>query len=105
MIAIDTIQREVAAAFGMPMIEMRTIRRRWSLARMVAMYLSRELTTASLPKIGSVFGGKDHSTVFSAVRRVPILMAADVLLAERVGILRGKLEGKVMDDDDKPIRH
>jgi chromosomal replication initiator protein len=60
-------------------------------ARKVAMYLARELTDDSLPEIGRGFGGRDHSTVLSAVRSIDAELAADPELALAVDSLRQSL--------------
>ena len=51
------------------------------------MYLSKKLTSKSLPEIGRKFGGKDHTTVMHAVKRVEELMAADQEMANDVELL------------------
>jgi chromosomal replication initiator protein len=60
-------------------------------ARKVAMYLARRLTDASLPEVGRAFGGRDHSTVLSAVRSVEAALATDQELARLVDSLHEKL--------------
>jgi chromosomal replication initiator protein len=59
--------------------------------RMVAMYLARKLTNMSFPEIGSRFGGKDHSTVISAVRKIERLCGEDPTVRSVVGTLEGRL--------------
>ena len=61
--------------------------------RQVAMYLAKLLTPRSLPEIGRKFGGRDHTTVMHAVRRVEELRASDASFAEDVELLRRMLEG------------
>ncbi len=61
-------------------------------ARKVAMYLARELTEESLPEIGRGFGGRDHSTVLSAVRSIGVELAADPELALAVDSLKHSLQ-------------
>ena len=53
-------------------------------ARHIAMYLARRMTTCSLPQIGRMFGGRDHSTVVQAIKNVIKMMEADRLFAQRV---------------------
>ncbi len=60
--------------------------------RQVAMYLSKILTTKSLPEIGRKFSGRDHTTVLHAVRKVQETCAADQEFANDVDILRRSLE-------------
>jgi chromosomal replication initiator protein len=61
--------------------------------RQVAMYLSKQLTTRSLPEIGRKFGGRDHTTVIHAVRKIDELRQADSGMDEDVDLLRRMLEG------------
>ncbi len=53
-------------------------------SRQIAMYLCRDLTDLSLPKIGAAFGGRDHSTVLHAVDRVKRLMQSDIEVFDQV---------------------
>jgi chromosomal replication initiator protein len=82
-ITIPIIQRAVAEHFGLRIEEMRAKRRTKGIAfpRQVAMYLARELTDASLPRIGEEFGGRDHTTVMHACERVKGVLAKDAYLA------------------------
>jgi chromosomal replication initiator protein len=57
------------------------------------MYLSKLLTTRSLPEIGRKFGGRDHTTVIHAVKRIESLQDADAAIQEEVDILSRSLEG------------
>ena len=76
---VDKIQRACAKEFGINLDEMMSKRRSRAIARprQIAMYLSKMLTTRSLPDIGRRFGGRDHTTVIHAVKRVDILRAED----------------------------
>ena len=56
-------------------------------ARQIAMYLCRELTNLSLPKVGALFGGRDHTTVLYAVEKVKRLIQTDRDIFERVTAL------------------
>jgi chromosomal replication initiator protein len=60
--------------------------------RQVAMYLSKQLTAHSLPEIGRKFGGRDHTTVMHACRRIEELLASDRALGEDVELLRRMLQ-------------
>jgi chromosomal replication initiator protein len=82
-ITIPSIQRAVAEFFGIRVEEMKAKRRTKGVAfpRQVAMYLSRELTDASLPRIGEEFGGRDHTTVMHACDRVKSAVIQDAHLA------------------------
>ncbi len=85
-ITIDLIQRKVAEHFQLRALDLKMKKRTKSvvLPRQVAMFLSRELTDRSLPEIGDYFGGRDHSTVIHACRRVTDRIAADEALRETV---------------------
>ena len=71
-LTIEALQREVAAYFDVKLHDLKGPKRHRAVAhpRMIAMYLARKLTNMSYPEIGSRFGGKDHSTVISAVRKI-----------------------------------
>jgi chromosomal replication initiator protein len=60
--------------------------------RQVAMYLAKQLTSRSLPEIGRKFGGRDHTTVMHAVRKVEELRSTDSSFSEDVDLLRRMLE-------------
>jgi len=60
--------------------------------RQIAMYLAKQLTARSLPEIGRKFGGRDHTTVMHAVRKVEELKATDNGFSEDVELLRRMLE-------------
>lgn len=93
MIMIATIQRRVAGFYGLPLIEMTSARRARKVVRprQVAMYLSSRLTTRSLPDIGRRFGGRDHTTVMHAIRRVEQLIGEDAAIALDVEYLTDEL--------------
>ena len=78
-ITIEQIQSAVAEAFHVSIAELRGDRRQQSIAypRHLSMYLCRELTDASLPKIGAKFGGRDHSTVLHGVNKIARLLKED----------------------------
>jgi len=61
--------------------------------RQVAMYLAKQLTPRSLPEIGRRFGGRDHTTVMHAVKKVDELLAEDDGLVRDVETLRRRLQG------------
>ncbi len=93
-VTIEEIQKSVAAHFNIRTSDMHSARRARSVARprQVAMYLSKQLTTRSLPEIGRKFGGRDHTTVMHAVRKVEELRESDNSFAEDVELLRRMLE-------------
>lgn len=93
-ITIDDIQRKVADYYNLRLAELLSSRRSRTIARprQIAMYLSKMLTTRSLPEIGRMFGGRDHTTVIHAVKRVEDLRNSDIAIDEEVEILRRVLE-------------
>lgn len=94
-ITIDEIQRKVAEHYNLRLTDMHSARRARNVARprQVAMYLAKQLTARSLPEIGRKFGGRDHTTVMHAVRKVEELMDEDAQIAQDVEILRRALTG------------
>jgi chromosomal replication initiator protein len=94
-VTIEEIQKRVAEHFNIKVSDMHSARRSRAVARprQVAMYLAKQLTPRSLPEIGRKFGGRDHTTVMHAVRKVDELRAADASFAEDVELLRRMLEG------------
>jgi chromosomal replication initiator protein len=92
-LTIETIQREVATYFDVKLHDLKGPKRHRAIAhpRMVAMYLARKLTNMSFPEIGSRFGGKDHSTVISAVRKIERLCGEDPTVKSVVGTLESHL--------------
>ena len=79
MVTIDNIQRTVAEYYNIKITDLTSKRRSRSIARprQVAMALSKELTNHSLPEIGDAFGGRDHTTVLHACRKVKSLIEED----------------------------
>ena len=94
-VTIEEIQKRVAEHYNIRLGEMYSARRSRSIARprQVAMYLAKQLTARSLPEIGRKFGGRDHTTVMHAVRRVDELCVLDSAFLEDVELLRRMLEG------------
>jgi chromosomal replication initiator protein len=92
-VTIDEIQKKVAEHFNIKMAEMTSSRRARVVARprQVAMYLAKQLTSRSLPEIGRKFGGRDHTTVMHAVRKIEELTRSDRALAEDVELLHRML--------------
>jgi chromosomal replication initiator protein len=78
-VTIDNIQEAVSSCFGLTVAELVSPRRSQAVAypRQVAMYLARELTDSSLPKIGKEFGGRDHTTVIHATTKITRLISED----------------------------
>lgn len=94
-VTIDEIQRAVSAHFELKPIDLVSARRAVVVARprQIAMYLAKRLTTRSLPEIGRKFGGRDHSTVIHAVRRIEELRDKDREIDGAVRTLLRELEG------------
>jgi chromosomal replication initiator protein len=93
-ITISSIQEIVASHFGIKIADMRSKKRTQDIAfpRQVAMYLARELTDASLPRIGEDFGGRDHTTVMHACDKIKGQMEYDQNLAALVRNLRQRIQ-------------
>jgi chromosomal replication initiator protein len=94
-VTIEEIQKKVAEHFNIRVSDMHSARRARSVARprQIAMYLSKQLTSRSLPEIGRKFGGRDHTTVMHAVKKVEELGLHDQDFAEDVELLRRMLGG------------
>jgi chromosomal replication initiator protein len=92
-LGIETIQREVASYFEVKVHDLKGPKRHRAVShpRLIAMYLSRQLTQMSYPEIGSRFGGKDHSTVISAVRKIERKMGEDPSLRSIISTLTTRL--------------
>jgi len=84
LISIDNIQKTVADYFKIRVADLSSKNRKQSITRprQVAMCLARELTSHSYPEIGDAFGGRDHTTVINACKRVAELKDDDVKMAE-----------------------
>jgi chromosomal replication initiator protein len=93
-VTIDDIQRKVADYYNLRLSDLLSARRSRTIARprQVAMYLSKILTTRSLPEIGRKFGGRDHTTVIHAVKRIEGLKDSDSAIQEEVDLLTRSLE-------------
>jgi chromosomal replication initiator protein len=93
-VTIEEIQKKVAEHYNIKLSDMHSVRRARAVARprQVAMWLAKQLTSRSLPEIGRKFGGRDHTTVMHAVRKVEELKTADSSFAEDVELLRRMLE-------------
>lgn len=93
-VTVEEIQRKVAEHYNMRLSDMIGPKRQRTIARprQMAMYLSKQLTSRSLPEIGRRFGGRDHTTVMHAVKKVEELRAVDNQVAEDLEMLRRMLE-------------
>ncbi|MDR3508471.1 MAG: chromosomal replication initiator protein DnaA [Caulobacteraceae bacterium] len=94
-ITVDEIQKATAEHYSMKQADLISERRNRAIARprQVAMWLAKSLTTRSLPDIGRRFGGRDHTTVLHAVRRIEALRMEDAQLARDLEVLTRKLRG------------
>jgi chromosomal replication initiator protein len=93
-IKIEEIQRIVARQYNVSRADLLSSRRTANVVRprQVAMYLAKLLTLRSLPEIGRRFGGRDHTTVLHAVRKIENLVNNDTALAEEIEILKRQLQ-------------
>ncbi len=89
-VRIEDIQRIVARHYNVSKTELLSNRRTRTIVkpRQVAMYLSKVMTPRSLPEIGRRFGGRDHTTVLHAVRKIEDLSGSDNTLAQELELLR-----------------
>jgi len=94
-VTVDDIQKATAEHFHLKQADLLSERRTRALARprQAAMWLAKQLTTRSLPDIGRRFGGRDHTTVLHAVRRIESLRPVDPQLSQDLEILLRKLRG------------
>lgn len=94
-ITVDLIQKAVAEYYKIKVADMFSKRRPSNIAlpRQVAMYLAKEMTQKSLPEIGELFGGRDHTTVLHAVRKIGQLRHKDAELNHALHVLEQTLKG------------
>ena len=94
-LTVDRIQKAVCDEFRVTLTDMTSKRRARVIARprQVAMYLSKKLTKRSLPDIGRRFGGRDHTTVMHAVKRVDTLRSEDASLNAQIELVENNLKG------------
>ncbi len=94
-ISVENIQKTVADFYKIKVADMYSKKRPASIAhpRQIAMYLAKELTQKSLPEIGELFGGRDHTTVLHAVRKVMGDRSKDSELNQQLHVLEQTLKG------------
>jgi len=94
-ISVENIQKTAADFYKIKMSDMYSKRRPASIARprQIAMYLAKELTQKSLPEIGELFGGRDHTTVLHAVRKIAAERAKSTELNQQLHVLEQTLKG------------
>lgn len=93
-VRIEDIQRVVARQYNLSRSDLLSARRTANIVRprQVAMYMSKVLTLRSMPEIGRRFGGRDHTTVLHAVRKIEGLVGNDMALAEEIEVLKRQLQ-------------
>ncbi len=93
-VTIEEIQKRVADYYSVRISDMHSPRRARTVARprQVAMYLAKQLTPRSLPEIGRKFGGRDHTTILHAVKKIEELMEKEKSMCEDIELLRRMLE-------------
>ncbi len=94
-ITVEEIIRKVAEHYHLKVNDILSARRARAVARprQIAMFLAKNLTSKSLPDIGRRFGGRDHTTVIHAIKKINELKESDASIAEDVELLRRMLEG------------
>jgi chromosomal replication initiator protein len=94
-ISVENIQKTVADYYKIKMSDMHSKKRPASIAhpRQIAMYLAKELTQKSLPEIGEMFGGRDHTTVLHAVRKITRERQQLTELNQQLHVLEQTLKG------------
>lgn len=92
-ISIEEIQKNVAAYFSVKVSDLKSAKRLKALVipRQIAMYISRQLTSCSYPEIGDKFGGKDHSTIIHAIKKIEKQLEEDYQLKITVENLKNSL--------------
>jgi chromosomal replication initiator protein len=94
-ISVENIQKTVADFYSIKVADMYSKKRPANIARprQIAMYLAKELTQKSLPEIGELFGGRDHTTVLHAVRKISAERGTDAQLNHELHVLEQTLKG------------
>ena len=89
-VTVEEIQKRVSEYFNIRQSDMLSTRRSRVVARprQIAMYLSKVCTTKSLSEIGKLFGGRDHTTVIHAVKKVESLNKTDISFSEHIKVLK-----------------
>jgi len=94
-LTVEEIQKKVASYYNLKVSDLKSSKRLKTLVlpRQIAMYLSRQLTSCSFPDIGTRFGGKDHSTIIHAIKKIEKQMVDDFQLRSTVNTLKNSLNG------------
>ncbi|MEJ2525546.1 MAG: chromosomal replication initiator protein DnaA [Desulfuromonadales bacterium] len=92
-LSVEEILKKVSGHFNIKISDIKSSKRLKAvvLPRQIAMYLSRQLTSSSYPEIGERFGGKDHSTIIHAIRKIEKLMTEDFQLRSTIENLKNEL--------------
>lgn len=92
-LTVESIQKEVAGYFDLKVADLKSARRHQAVTfpRQIAMYLARKLTGSSYPELGQRFGGKDHTTVMAACKKIERLYASDLKTRQAVDTLERQL--------------
>jgi len=92
-LCIRTIQRTVCDVYGVEMSDLLSARRTANVVRprQVSMYLARELTALSLPRIARATGDRDHTTTYHAHRKIERLLKSDDELAAKIALIKERL--------------
>ncbi len=95
LISVENIQKSVADFYNIKVADMYSKRRPANIAmpRQIAMYLAKELTQKSFPEIGDLFGGRDHTTVLHAVKKITEQRGRNAELNHQLHILEQQLKG------------
>lgn len=95
-LGIESIQKEVAAFFGIKVQDLKSDKKvkNIAVARQIAMFLSRKYTDSSFPSIGEKFGGKDHSTVIHAVKKIEDRIQGDPALENTVNAILARIDNR-----------
>jgi chromosomal replication initiator protein len=95
LISVENIQKSVADFYNIKVADMYSKRRPANIAmpRQIAMYLAKELTQKSFPEIGDLFGGRDHTTVLHAVKKISDLRLRNAELNHQLHVLEQQLRG------------
>jgi chromosomal replication initiator protein len=94
-IGVENIQKTVADFYKIKVADMYSKKRPASIARprQIAMYIAKEMTQKSLPEIGELFGGRDHTTVLHAVRKISAERQKNTELNQQLHVLEQTLKG------------
>ena len=94
-VGVENIQKTVADFYKIKVADMYSKKRPASIARprQIAMYIAKEMTQKSLPEIGELFGGRDHTTVLHAVRKISAERGTDAQLNHELHVLEQTLKG------------